>query len=266
MTAPAQVGSRRALVLMVSCALGIALVGFLTGTRTAPEPEGYRPASSASEHAVARAPKHRDMARARYADRAVAQAAALELMGAPPRDPEAELSIDPKRYAADVAARADGRAFDGAPPTIPHAVDQQGVPACLACHGEGLRVPGEARDKIAKPMSHPVYESCLQCHVTRDGPLPTTAPLAPSVAEKSTFAGLASPGHGPRAWPGAPPQMPHRSFMRERCVSCHGVWAEGIASSHPWRQSCQQCHTPAADADQGPRSVLAALPSLEAAP
>lgn len=266
MSEPRTPRSRRALLLLLSSALGVALVGFLTGTQSAPEPQGYRPLPEKARHALALAPRHRDIEHTRYARRAEAQQAALAHMQAPPRAATDEIAIDPKRYAEDVAARRAARAYDGAPPTIPHSVDQRGAPACLACHAEGMRVPGTPSDKIAKPMSHPLYASCLQCHATRDGPLPAEALLPHSVSEDSTFTGLDSAGRGMRAYPGAPPQMPHRSFMRERCASCHGVWATGLASTHPWRQSCTQCHTPAADADQVPSSALAAMPALGASP
>ncbi|HRC56557.1 MAG TPA: hypothetical protein PKU97_11575, partial [Kofleriaceae bacterium] len=69
----------------------------------------------------------------------------------------------------------------------------------------------------------------------------------------SAFVGLPAPGRGERAWPGAPPTIPHTTWMRERCDSCHGVWgASGLRSTHPWRQSCTQCHAPAAALDQRP--------------
>jgi nitrate reductase (cytochrome), electron transfer subunit len=50
--------------------------------------------------------------------------------------------------------RASRRAFDGAPPTIPHSTLMR--TDCLSCHGPqglyGLRTP------------HPERQSCLQCH------------------------------------------------------------------------------------------------------
>ena len=56
---------------------------------------------------------------------------------------------------------------------------------------------------------------------------------------------------GNRAWSIAPPEIPHRTFMQERCESCHGVnGRDAIRSTHPWRQSCEQCHAPSAEFDQ----------------
>ncbi len=243
----------RGLNVVLAVASAAAVVGFFTGTAHVPAPSGYREAKP-SAYVLGRAPKQRDMEEARFAHRRAQQQAALEGMRHAPRGLEDTVAVDPANYAKEVAARAVGRAYDGAPPTIPHQVDQLGAPACLSCHEHGMQVEG----KVARVMSHQAYASCLQCHATRENALP--APLLPhTVSELSTFQGLASPGHGPRAWSIAPPQIPHRTFMRERCVSCHGPWSQGISSSHPARQSCTQCHTPAASSDQQPHSSLAPL-------
>jgi cytochrome c-type protein NapB len=72
-------------------------------------------------------------------------------------------------------------------------------------------------------------------------------------AVDNSFAGFPSPDQGPRAWDIAPPQIPHRTFMRERCESCHGVnGRDAIRSSHPYRQSCEQCHAASAEKDLRP--------------
>ncbi len=251
MTEPLPPTGRGVKVGMAICVFAAAM-GFLAGTRKAPPRRGYRDAAHGAvpPSPVQRAPRQLDMEEARYAARRAQQAAALTGLAAAPRTLLEPVTLDAVRYAEEVSARRTARAYDGAPPTIPHAVDQRGAPACLACHAEGLSIDG----KVARPMSHPAYTSCTQCHVTRNGPLPTLALLPPSVDPRGDFRGLASAGKGTRAWPGAPPQMPHRSFMRERCVACHGVWATGVASSHPYRQSCTQCHAPAARADQMPQS------------
>jgi cytochrome c-type protein NapB len=249
---------KRSLNVALVAAVAVAMTGFFTGTHRAPTPSGYHDARDSTAHVVPTAPKARDMESVRYGQRQAEQHASLNAMAIPPRALDAPVQLDPAAYAADVRARGVGRAYDGAPPTIPHAVDEHGAPACLACHESGLRV--EAR--VAPVMSHQAYTSCLQCHALQNAGPPTREPLAPSVAIESSFVGLASPGRGERAWPGAPPQIPHRSFMRERCASCHGVWAGGLASSHPYRQNCQQCHEPAAGADQFPRSTFGPLGGL----
>ncbi len=144
---------------------------------------------------------------------------------------------------AALVKRATNRAYDGAPPTIPHPVDQDAAPACLACHEHGARIG----QRIAPAMSHARHDSCLQCHVVGNDPRPTTTtPPAPD----TMFVG-ARPVVGARAWTGAPPTIPHATTMRSRCDSCHGpTGALGIRPNHPWRVSCQQCHAPSAVLDQ----------------
>jgi cytochrome c-type protein NapB len=256
---PPPTSGARGLNLFLAVAGAVAVVGFFTGTGTTPRASGYREAVAASTQSFPRAPRQRDMEATRYAERYAAEARALEAMALPPRSLTDSVTLDPVAYQREVAERAAGRSYDGAPPTVPHAVDGFGVPACLSCHESGLAV----ESKVAPPMSHGVLSNCLQCHTTRASGLPFQASLPSGVSEANSFVGLASPGHGPRAWPVAPPQIPHRSFMRERCTSCHGVWSTGISSSHVSRQSCTQCHTPAAEADQAPSSFPHAVVSLD---
>lgn len=160
--------------------------------------------------------------------------------------------------AAAVGARAARRAFAGAPPVVPHPIVQDSAASCLACHGPGLVI----KDKVASKMSHPPYASCTQCHVPAGGltlPVASIA-LAEPLAENH-FAALPSPLRGTRAWPGAPPTIPHSTYMREDCLSCHGPQGLiGLRTSHPERQSCTQCHAPNAEQDQHHffRALLAA--------
>ncbi|MFN7141654.1 MAG: hypothetical protein ACK4UN_20210, partial [Limisphaerales bacterium] len=65
------------------------------------------------------------------------------------------------------------------------------------------------------------------------------------------FIGFMSPGKGKRAYPGAPPTIPHPTAMRSDCMRCHGPnGVAGLKTSHPYRQSCTQCHAPSAELDQ----------------
>jgi nitrate reductase (cytochrome), electron transfer subunit len=131
---------------------------------------------------------------------------------------------------------------------IPHPIAQMGPLACMACHDRGLRV-GAA---IAPPMGHEFREACTQCHVRQDSPMPFAERAPEALPLDSGFAGLRaaedlSPG------PGAPSGVPHTTFMRERCDSCHGAAGrEGLRTSHAWRRSCTQCHAPSAILDQRP--------------
>ncbi len=145
---------------------------------------------------------------------------------------------------AALAKRATRRAYEGAPPTIPHRITQLGPPDCTLCHQTGLQIGA----LIAPKMSHPMYSSCTQCHVVKVDPRPDAAPIAPPSNE---FVGLAAWGKGTRAWPGAPPTIPHPTAMRPDCSSCHGpLGAVGLKTPHPWRQSCTQCHVPDATKEQ----------------
>lgn len=247
---------RRGLHALLVAAIAVGVAGYFTGTRGSPERGGYRPPSADSVTASVEAPRQKNMEGARYAERAVQQQLALAELAKPPRGVNDPVLRDAQAYALAVTRRSVGRAaYDGAPPTIPHAVDQSGAPACLACHEAGMRV----EQKLASAMGHQTFTNCLQCHTTRDAALPVSQLLVHSVSESSSFVGMTSAGPGSRAWLGAPPQMPHRSFMRERCVSCHGVWADGLKSTHPYRQSCNQCHAPPSTSDQMPRSTFAPL-------
>jgi cytochrome c-type protein NapB len=144
---------------------------------------------------------------------------------------------------AALADRAKNRAYDGAPPIIPHPVEAQSAASCLACHGEGLKI-GE---RIASKISHAHLTNCTQCHVeqSRSG-LPWA--VEPPVND---FVGVYRAGPGERANPGAPPTIPHHTWMRENCASCHGlVTRPGIRTTHPWLTNCTQCHAPSATLDQ----------------
>lgn len=145
----------------------------------------------------------------------------------------------------DLAARAQRRAYNGAPPTIPHRIDPVDASSCIACHGpNGLRVG----DVVARPMPHENYASCTQCHVPQHPVTPEELPWL-----ENDFAGLPAPTQGERAWEGAPPTIPHTTWMRSNCISCHGPnGASGLQSSHPWRTSCTQCHAPSAELNQQP--------------
>jgi cytochrome c-type protein NapB len=151
--------------------------------------------------------------------------------------------------------RSSRRAFNGAPPVVPHSIPQDSSAACLACHGPGLAV----KDKVASRISHALYSNCTQCHVPASGVgLPAMeAELRKPIAENQ-FVGSVSPARGSRAWAQAPPTIPHATFMRNDCMSCHGPSGLfGLRTPHPDRQSCLQCHVPQAEFDQRNFSGLA---------
>ena len=155
-------------------------------------------------------------------------AAALLLSCAPPAE-------GPKKSSASV--RADRRAYDGAPPVIPHAPMGS---TCTECHNaRGVEVPGVG---FAPASPHDETKQagrtarCVQCHVFRQ----TEARFV-----DSAFTGLAQDlRRGDRLYDGAPPRIPHATLMRENCAACHTGTAarEEIRSSHPERTRCRQCH------------------------
>ncbi|MCA9584788.1 MAG: hypothetical protein KC657_05470 [Myxococcales bacterium] len=235
---------RRVAHILVVLAVGVGAAGFFTGLsqerkRSSREAQPY-PVTSAP------APGYRDLRDMRRGPNAHLYETAFDALEAklPGLTDEVPPQTEAQR-AAVLEDRATRRAYDGAPPTIPHAVVASGAFECLGCHARGLVVAG----KRAPRMSHERHDNCTQCHAPSSGPPgPPREPLA-----GNTFVGRASPTVGERAWPGAPPTIPHSTRMRSDCGSCHGVGGSlGVRSTHPWRQSCTQCHAPSAELDGRP--------------
>ena len=134
-------------------------------------------------------------------------------------------------------ARAQRRAYHGAPPVIPH--PPLGG-ACISCHGSQAReLPGVG---IAPANPHRktsgLSESsrCAQCHLFKN---------TSELFVVNTFQGTKRiPYTGERLYRHAPPVMPHGLFMREDCTACHSGAAArpAIRCSHPERRNCLQCH------------------------
>lgn len=136
------------------------------------------------------------------------------------------------------------RAFFGAPPTIRHIgiVLSERHTDCLQCHAKENRI--ELRQQAIAPVPHAEFSQCTQCHVKAN---PGIMPLRGST---NLFIGLDLPGKGSRAHSLAPPTVPHKTFMRENCLSCHGptgLWR--IKTAHPYRTQCLQCHAPESKQD-----------------
>jgi cytochrome c-type protein NapB len=146
-------------------------------------------------------------------------------------------SEEPVEQPSSLRVRAGHRAYDGAPPVIPH--DAFGV-QCIRCHTPtGQPIPGVGVAP-ANPHLHTQGLSeasrCQQCHV-----FSTTV----KVLVGSDFEGVRqSDRKGERLYPGAPPVIPHPLFMREDCNACHSGPAARpeIRCSHPERTRCLQCH------------------------
>jgi cytochrome c-type protein NapB len=130
--------------------------------------------------------------------------------------------------------RSTLRAFYTAPPVIPHEVKSQDSKDCLRCH-QGVTKLDDGRVSPATP--HPQFSRCLQCH----------APGVPGGKDVgNAWHGLKEPKRGDRWVTLSPPTIPHRIFLRENCLSCHGPDNPDmrLRSSHPERTSCLQCHVP----------------------
>lgn len=245
---PQETTRKRALGVFVGIVICCAIVGFfLTVFRPAPGVLGYteeehsrpasRPAQSYAELREQRAGVDSEL----YTVAAESLRQRLPPLNAPVEKTPAERS-------AALEQRAAHRAFDGAPPTIPHPIDQRARPNCLVCHQDGAKI-GQL---IAPAMSHAPLSSCTQCHAPEVNPIVSDEP---SLAAGNSFDPLPFGGAGERAWEGAPPTLPHALWMRERCSSCHGVSGRiGLRTTHPERQNCLQCHAPRALLDQTRRT------------
>jgi len=162
--------------------------------------------------------------------------------------------LTPEERQKILAKRASLRAYDGAPPMIPHAINFQDVDSCSACHAPDSDVLIAGRRPPV--MSHPMMTNCIQCHAPNDGLKMLQHSGTVGLVVDSSFSGNARMGRGTRAYDGAPPTIPHRVSMRQNCMACHGPgMADAITTPHPMRQNCMQCH--AQDADFDNREMLA---------
>lgn len=237
-----------ATILLAIVVTSLTVVGYFTGlqapmkitARNSQRPNIHLRTDStiAREVGIVPATHYSDMATITVARRPRTQLTSLKSVV----EPLAEIQIDPKEKLMALLQRQQNRAFNGAPPTIPHAIDQQSDASCAACHKEGaltksLRIPR---------FSHTYLINCTQCHVESH---PRHMPAA--LFRENEFVGLPAPTAGPRAFIGAPPQIPHSTWMRSDCLSCHGCEARhGLRTTHPWRKNCHQCHTPSSTMEQ----------------
>lgn len=225
---------QRFATLIAAVTVGVALFGFLTGLREPPRPERPSP-PPADHHAAPAAVAYSELPTAPIRPNGGWDRSLSQLKFDKPGVFDPVVRTEEMKLAA-LADRARNRAYDGAPPTVPHPVDSQSAASCLACHGEGIKVG----DRVASKMSHAAMTNCTQCHVEQS-PVPAV----------TAFVGVYRAGPGERANPGAPPTIPHHTWMRENCTSCHGlVTRPGTRTTHPWLTNCTQCHAPSAALDQ----------------
>lgn len=238
---PQRLSKSRAFQVLAVIVIGASFGGFYLGTR----PAGYEPvlpdttprippvgevtpAITYSEHPTTRRGPNADWPRPFDEMR-------------PALATEANTDIDAKL--ASLAKRSETRAFNGAPPVIPHPVESMNAQDCLVCHQSGLQLGAQ----FAPAMSHEFFASCVQCHA----PVADAVPADIAFAVENHFEGIPAPTEGARAWEGAPPTIPHTTHMRQNCLACHGFngWP-GLHTTHPERQECRQCHASDATFEQ----------------
>lgn len=156
-----------------------------------------------------------------------------------------EHALDYENMPLDVAHQRsldsyyDNRAFHGAPPSIPHPIDEKqnvGENSCLKCHENGGYVE---KFKAYTPVTpHPELVSCKQCHVAQQNQ---------TLFKAGDYAKMNAPKVGNNnALLTSPPVIPHQTQLRENCLACHaGPSApKEIRVLHPERTNCRQCHVP----------------------
>ncbi|MEQ9408852.1 MAG: nitrate reductase cytochrome c-type subunit [Fuerstiella sp.] len=244
-TTPVTSTPERGLSLFGAIVVGIALVGYLLGITEGNKPItpiATRARGAGDRNDVRAAAPYAAMPETDFSPNAGWSSQLQNLKYERPSRLQAVNRTDDMKLAA-IADRAKNRAYDGAPPVIPHRVEQQTAASCLVCHGEGLKLG----DRIATRISHAHFTSCTQCHVEAE----SSGPFPVPEATENTFVGLYRAGPGSRALAGAPPTIPHTTWLREDCMSCHGTIArEGLRTTHPWFTNCTQCHAPSAELDQ----------------
>lgn len=148
-------------------------------------------------------------------------------------------SIITQEHIIEKDRRAMLRAFYTAPPVIPHEVESEDAKKCLECH---LNVTRLEDDRIAMQTPHPEFSNCMQCHVRGQ--------RNSFDSSRSQWQGLEEPRQGDRWFTLSPPTVPHRIYLRENCLSCHGPQNPDtrLRTTHPHRTSCLQCHIPNYDA------------------
>ena len=143
--------------------------------------------------------------------------------------------------------RESRRAYDGAPPIVPHPIAQDSAASCLQCHRQATRIG----DVVASASPHPEYTRCSQCHVSSKGLGSRWNSSKDDLHSGNQFQGNHRPKPTEQAYEHSPKTIPHTLHMRQNCISCHGeLGTSPIRTSHPERQSCTQCHVPGSQIDK----------------
>lgn len=233
--------------LLIVVVAAFTLVGFIQGIADVRPPVRQRftaRTSSSDETTAPAARSYRELAAAPLSVNA-AWHSSLETLKFERPGPFDRVVRTPEMKALALADRTANRAYDGAPPLVPHPLDQQSAANCLACHRDGIRVG----DRVATKISHAHFSGCTQCHVEARH----SSPVSEEPFAGNSFSGMSRSGPGLRALIGAPPVIPHTTWLREDCSSCHGLVARaGLRTTHPWLSHCTQCHAPSSELDRIP--------------
>jgi nitrate reductase (cytochrome), electron transfer subunit len=235
----------RAVHLVLVAVIGLSFVGFFVGIRQGTPPHDFqaRERTPPQEFAdTVPAMSYAEFDRRRFGPNRQWRSALTEIDqgNAPP--PQARFMGRGVRESY-LAERADRRAYDGAPPTVPHPIEQMSTTECLACHAQATYV---GKNIYAPAMSHELMPNCTQCHIERE-----SYAFDSFLKVENTFDGMMRIERGFRVWSAAPPRVPHTIVLRENCLSCHGpAGAQAIRTDHPWDSVCLQCHIPASMHDQ----------------
>lgn len=238
---------RRLLSAGAFVVIGLALVGLVAGTRSTSYepivPRRQAAAPGSMDDAALPARSYTELMTRPWGSERPHSVKLLAALARPDRSIVAATQHDARKKAQE--ERAEHRAFEGAPPTIPHPVAQDNGLECRECHLRG----GMMGQALVPPLSHEPYQQCTQCHVPERSSAPRGA-IAFDVANRFEPQRAAP---APSRWSIAPPQTPHSTLMRDRCDSCHGVYGRhGLQTTHPERQSCEQCHASSAAVDLRP--------------
>ena len=229
---PDKARSNKATTIVVAIVFTISVSGFFMGMRQTVS-ETADPVATAELHeapqydhgqyAVKTAVDYKDIAQAGFGPNAHFKSRLSSLDSTPQVHGEISSLLVSESTLRD--KRNSRRAYDGAPPVVPHPITQDNAASCLQCHSKAKQIG----DVVAPAISHPNYTSCTQCHVSGNYDAMTVE----------------------RAYDDAPPTIPHTVHMRQNCMSCHGeLGTSPIRTSHPDRQSCTQCHVPSAQIDK----------------
>ncbi len=249
---PNKARSAKATTIVVAIVFTISVSGFFMGMRQTVRETGHtetaielHPETDEVHQNIQVAVDYKDIAQAGFGVNANLKSQLSSLRSTPGSE------AHPHPYFADEATlrikRASRRAYDGAPPIVPHPIAQDSAASCLQCHSQATQIG----DVIAPAISHPEYTSCTQCHVSGKGLGSRWNTAEFDLHTGNQFAGDHETKAAEQAYPNAPLTIPHTVHMRQNCMSCHGeLGTSPIRTSHPERQSCTQCHVPSSTVDK----------------